>query len=484
MGLSEKWADFKDKFTILRTAPRELWVVYAINILEYIAYTFMQFSLMLWLTEDLSQSDESAAYTLMVWGMILSAMMTTAGMVTDGLGIKRSFWLGYAFCVFGRLAIAFDQDYLGAIIIGLGPIAVGMALMSPVVAAAIRRYTDKNQRSMAFSLFYVLMNVGYAIGGWGFDMIRELVKNWGGSVSFVGHTMTQFQFLFLLSGLITVVGLIVIQLFIRRGITVDEDTGEITAAKEAKKAENPARIFVEVVREKQFWLFILFLTFLIGVKSVFYHMHYSLPPFAERYIGEGAKFGTAWGVLNPLIIVLFVPFIGALTQKISSFKMIVIGSIISALSVFILCIPGEAFTFIANSWIGTGLAFLLSVDGALHPWYIPLILFTIIFTIGEGIWSPRLFEYTASIAPKGREGSYMSLSILPWFASKPLVAGLQAWLLPAYAPKEGPQDPFMFWGIIGLTAISSPVLILLFKGIIQRTSDGSSSDDSASAESA
>ncbi len=471
MGMRDKWKDFIEKFTILKSAPRELWVVYVINIIEYIAYTLMQFSLMLWLMKDLNQSDEHAAYVLMVWGMILSAMMVVAGMITDGLGIKRSFWLGYAFCVLGRLFIAFDMHYWAALIIGLGPIAVGMSLMSPVVAAAIRRYTDKNQRSMAFSMFYVLMNVGYAVGGWGFDVIRAMVKNWGGSVSMLGYAMTEFQFLFFLSGVLTVAGLLIIQFFLRRGVAVDEDSGEITTSVQATKTENPAKIFIEVVREKPFWLFILFLLFLVGVKSVFYHMHYTLPPFAERYIGEGAKFGTAWGFLNPFIIVVFVPFIGALTQKISSFKMIVLGSFISAFATFILCIPGEVFQPLADSWLGSVTATLLAVEGDLHPWYFPLILFTIVFTIGEGIWSPRLFEYTASIAPKGREGSYMSLSILPWFASKPVVAGLQAWILPAYAPEGGPFDPVMFWGVIGLTALSSPILVLLFKKWIQTSGE-------------
>jgi len=471
MSIQDKMRDFKEKFTVLKTAPRELWIVYLINIIEYVAYTLMQFSLMLWLVEDLSQTDGEAASILMVWGMVLSAMMIFAGMITDSLGIKMSFFLGYAVCLVGRYVLAFDMELYSAIIGGLGPIAIGMALMSPVVAAAIRRYTTLEQRSMAFSMFYVLMNVGYAIGGWAFDQIRAVV---GDSITVAGFAMTEFQFLFFISACLTVAGTIIIQAFMRKNVEVNENTGEIhtgSAIVNAPKKETPIDIFMSVVKEKQFWVFILFLAFLVGVKSVFYHMHYTLPPFAERFIGKGAKFGTAWGFLNPFVIIVFVPFIGALTQKASSFKMIVLGSLISAFSVFILCIPVEVFQPIADSSFGTTIASLLGETRALHPWYIPLIIFTIIFSIGEGIWSPRLFEYTASIAPKGREGSYMSLSILPWFASKPLVAALQAWILPAYAPKEGPIDPFMFWGIIGITALTSPILVVLFAKFIRSSSD-------------
>lgn len=496
MSLKDKVKSFADKFTVLRKSPRELGLVYLVNITEYIAYSFMQYSLMLWMLNDLKYSDESATYILMVWGMILSAITIFSGMITDGLGIKRSFLLGYLTCAIGRGFIAFTTNFWLSVVIGLGTIAVGMALMSPVVAAAIRRFTSREQRSMAFSMFYVLMNVGYAIGGWGWDMIREIVKNSGGTIAVGGFALTEFQFLFFISAAITVGGVVIIQLFIREGVEVDEETCALVPLSETKKeAENPIKILVEVVKEKQFWLFILFLSFLLGVKSVFYHMHYSLPPFADRYIGQGAKIGTAYGFLNPFIIVVFVPFIGAFTQKISSFKMIVLGSIISSFAVFILCIPSSAFAPIANGAVGKVIAQLLGVQGALHPWYIPLLIFVIIFTIGEGIWSPRLFEYTASIAPKGREGSYMSLSILPWFASKPLVALLQRWILPTYcpaptyetplgglsgfyaavtpdyAPIAGRIDPYMFWGIIGLTAISSPILILLFARIIRSTSE-------------
>ena len=469
MNIMDKLRDFKEKFTVLKTAPRELWIVYLINITEYVAYTLMQYSIMLWLSKDLGQSDGQAAGIFMAWGMVLSAMMIFAGMITDSLGIKLSFLIGYAVCMVGRFVMAFDPELYSVIIAGLGPVAIGMALMSPVVAAAIRRYTSLDQRSMAFSMFYVLMNVGYAIGARAWDEIRAMVD---GTIDVGGFAMTEFQFLFFISACITVAGTFIIQAFMRKNVEVDETSGVITvSSSSAGSHESPIKIFISVVREKQFWVFILFLAFLVGVKSVFYHMNSSLPLFAERFIGEKAKIGTAWGVVNPMVIVLFVPFIGALTQKISSFKMIVVGSFISALSVFILCIPPEVFQPVVDSFLGPWIASFLGETRALNPWYISLIIFTIIFTIGEGIWSPRLFEYTASIAPKGREGSYMSLSILPWFASKPLVGLLQAWILPAYAPEGGPYNPFMFWGIIGLTALSSPVLVVIFARFIRKYSD-------------
>jgi MFS family permease len=112
-----------------------------------------------------------------------------------------------------------------------------------------------------------------------------------------------------------------------------------------------------------------------------------------------------------------------------------------------------------------------------HPWYIPLILFVFVFTIGEGIWSPRVMEYTASIAPKHRVGSYMSLSVLPWFASKPLVAAIMAWILPSFSPAEGTIHPTSFWLVIAISALSTPVLIFFFQKMIRSTTENNLDED-------
>ena len=60
----------------------------------------------------------------------------------------------------------------------------------------------------------------------------------------------------------------------------------------------------------------------------------------------------------------------------------------------------------------------------------PLVMFIVILSIGEALWSPRLYEYTAMIAPKGREGTYMALASAPNFAAKLAVGGLSGTLYP------------------------------------------------------
>jgi len=102
--------------------------------------------------------------------------------------------------------------------------------------------------------------------------------------------------------------------------------------------------------------------------------------------------------------------------------------------------------------------------------YWPLIFFIAIFTIGEAIWSPRLMQFTAEIAPRGKEGTYIALSILPFFVAKFFVGPMSGLLVKIYTPldKAGNAlasypDHQMVWVWIGGMALLSPIGLLVFR---------------------
>lgn len=100
------------------------------------------------------------------------------------------------------------------------------------------------------------------------------------------------------------------------------------------------------------------------------------------------------------------------------------------------------------------------------------VFFVITLSIGEAIWSPRLYDYTTSIAPEGREGTYMALSSAPLFLAKLPVGFLSGLLLQRYCPEhleEGEvRHSKTMWMIIGLSTIVSPILTTLLCGDIFR----------------
>jgi len=54
---------FIGRFTVLRGAPRELWIVFAAKLLAFLAYGVMNSTLVLWLSSDLGYDDRHAGRT-------------------------------------------------------------------------------------------------------------------------------------------------------------------------------------------------------------------------------------------------------------------------------------------------------------------------------------------------------------------------------------------------------------------------------------
>jgi dipeptide/tripeptide permease len=332
------------------------------------------------------------------------------------------------------------------------------------------------------------MNVGFAIAGWLFDLLRRSLGEYGTLALPGGIEISTYRAILLTSFAITIPAIIFTWIFLREGVEMTEEGVKITPERPkyagvnvfvalyrmSKEAlQDTARIFVDVCKQSTFHRFLIFLTLIAFVRLVFYHMHFTFPKYGIRELGEGAPVGNLWGVLNPITIVILAPIVGALSHKVSSYKMISWGTSISALPVLLLAMPRQIFQPLADSWFGHLIGHTwLHVEGAIDPLYVSITLFVFIFSIGEAIWSPRLYEYTASIAPKGQAGSYMALSLLPYFLAKLIVGLMSGRLLEAYCPATGPRHSETLWLIIGAMAIVCPVGIITLRKYIRSREEG------------
>ncbi|MBN2799213.1 MAG: MFS transporter [Deltaproteobacteria bacterium] len=482
--------DTLEKFLVLRDAPRELWVIYAAKVMAIISYGLMSTTLTLWLSSDLGFSDAHAGDMYAVWSSIITLVTLLVGSLVDAVGIRRSFLAGFVLIVFSRFFLFDSTSVWIAIPFGLVITAVGEAFMVPVMSAGVKMFSNVRQRSTAFSLFYVLMNVGFLIAGWLFDVLRkELGETGTTAVPFFGDLST-YQVLLLLSFLSAIPGLLLTYFFLRDGVEMTEEGVTITAREKKygdatfvqatlwtmrDTLQDTVKTFVGVWKQPAFFRFLLFLTLLVFVKVVFYHMHATFPKYGIRELGAGAPVGQLWSVLNPAIIIVLVPIVGVLSSRVTSYAMIAVGTVIASSSVFFLAMPAAWFDglaqgtvghLIAHSWLG------LDPAVAVNPLYVSITLFVILFSIGEAIWSPRLYEYTASIAPEGQVGSYMALSLLPYFVAKFVVGIMSGRLLQAYCPAEGPRDSGTMWLIIALMAMIAPVGIIVLKKYIRSEEAG------------
>ncbi len=486
------WSYFKG----LRKSPRDMWFLFGYKFIEYSAYGAMNMAIILWLSKDCGLGDIVAGSYISAWSMMLSVMAMVAGALVDTIGIKRTLVISIVFLLISRFFMAFVTDPVLVFFLGFVPLAIGFAIVGPLVSVAIKRFTTKEGAALGFGLFYVVMNIAYAVGGWLFDWLREtfaerdtlgkiINENFG--TELMGMHFTTYQ-LFFVMGFIFTLGSLFIAIFIRDGVEMMDD-GEIVVHPKTEygsglesirnAAIETAKMIKSVITERYFWIFLGMLALTLFVRFIFFHFHYTFPKYGIRVLGEGAKIGSIYGVLNPVLIVFLVPLVAAFTKKISSYKMMIVGSVISAGSCFIATIPAESLAHLTDSvlgelifikWLGMADTMEALLQNPPVPEYWPLIFFITVFTVGEAIWSPRLMQFTAEIAPKGKEGTYIALSVLPFFFAKFVVGPMSGLLLDKYVPVDEAgkamapyADHHMVWIWIGGMAIFTPIGLLVFR---------------------
>lgn len=443
-------------FRSLRGVPREFWLALIIKMLEAYAYSSMALVFVLFLSKDLGMSDVNAGWAYGLWGMLIGVYAMVCGVLVDRIGVKLSLLAGTIFLLASRVLVTFSPSdtILFVAIFGLMPF--GNALGIPVLATGLKRYTTPKTRAFAFSLFYAMLNVGataaflfvdYARGQWG---ETGLVLNFG---AFGSAHLTVYRAIFFTSIIATLL-MMGVAVFVREiRVSPDGVVGRFFPERTLPDAvEAPALVralkslliwpksLLRVAKEGKFWRFLLFIFLLLGVRYLLTHLNATFPKYFVREFGQDAPYGTV-SAINSVMVIFLAPLLAPLVNRLGIFRSILVGSVISALAVFFLTVETT---------------------------YLTVVCFMVAFSIGESIWSPRVNEYAATIAPEGREGSYMSLATIPMFFAKMAVGGLSGWLLMNYCPENGPRNSQMMWFWIGLMALSSPILVYVFRRVIRK----------------
>ena len=131
-----------------------------------------------------------------------------------------------------------------------------------------------------------------------------------------------------------------------------------------------------------------------------------------RDLGKGAHFGYMMAG-HQLVLIIATPTLTFLLFYFTPYSLLLIGSLISTSSVLV-------FLFGSN--------------------YYTIAIFVMIISLGEAIYSPRLVDYTLSVAPKGKEAVYIGIANVPNFLSL-LITGISSGiLLYTVCPAEGEKD--------------------------------------------
>jgi len=475
---------FKE-FEVLRDCPRDFWVVQLVNLLDAVAYFAMLTVATLYLSETLGYSDARAAYIWTACMLVYTGVGFAAGFVGDSLGVKTTLHLSVVLLVFSRLAIGLTT-VKAVVIPALIVISVGSAIMTPILISATKRYTTAKSQTAGFNVLYFLMNVGAIGGNAMLDPLRHF--SWGNRSTF------------LLGSGCSILCWAAILLFMRKRIAAADRsspqagspppaakplaaeaavTGVGGAAEAAvldyaravaeppppkpEKWEAPWTIAFSVFGETAFWRFMLFLVILTGVRLVFEHQSQIYPKYYLRTMGAATPVGLL-NAINPFIICFGVIISTPIVAKYKLFNVMYVGIVCSALSMLFLAIDPR--------WFAGPLGLSLS-----QGYYVIILLQIGLFSVGEVIWSPRLYEYTAAIAPPGREASYMGLSSLPMFLARLAEGPLAAFVLTRYCPPDIPErlatvpysrSPQFMSLILAALALTTPILIVLLRPVLHK----------------
>jgi dipeptide/tripeptide permease len=410
VGLSERLRVLRTGFT------RTFWVANTLELFERFAFYGSKAVLAVYLAEKVGLG--TTGNSLMgLYGFAVFFLPIFAGPVVDRWGFKRSllacfslFCLGY-FLV-GLAGLSFGQGIVGTVgrmpwvVAVLLLTAIGGSLIKPCIVGTVARTTTKDTKSLGYSIYYTLVNIGGALGPLLALQVRE-----GLGIEYV-LVMSSATSLLLVFGTLV---------FFR------EPEGAPEGRTFGKVLADAALVFRNV-------RFVVFLVIFSGFWIMFWQVFLSLP-FYVRDILHFEKFEILETVDAISIIFLTVP-VAALMKKVPPILAMIAGFAVASVSWLVI-----AFS---QSWQGVVVAMFL-------------------FALGEATQAPRFYEYVADLAPKEQIGTFMGFAFLPVAIGYGVAGPLSGWLVAHYV--KGGANPAGMWIVLSAIGFGATILMLLYDRI-------------------
>src|SRR4029078_7801803 len=102
-----------------------------------------------------------------------------------------------------------------------------------------------------------------------------------------------------------------------------------SAATVRQSAIGTFHLFRRLIGQSAFARIIAFFLLIGFLKAIFLQMDYVFPKWGDRELGLNALVGKIANI-NAWLIILLVPFVGALTQRFAAYRMVIVGGVICA----------------------------------------------------------------------------------------------------------------------------------------------------------
>jgi dipeptide/tripeptide permease len=401
---------------------RPFWVANVSELFERLSYYAAFASLARYLHEALNFPTERAADLTGLFGGLVWFLAIFGGAIADRLGFRRALSLAYlilatAYFLLGSIAAPWLAVVRNAMPLGWFVLfilmlpALGVALVKPCVVGTTARASKENVRSIGYSIYYTLVNIGGALG--------PIVASW------VHQTLSVENVFRVAAASVFLMFFLVLVLF-----KEPRQSGEKSVSTIGETLVN----FGKVLANPKFMLFLLIFS---GYWIVYWQEFITLPLYVHDYIDPRANTEKMLAT-GPIIVIALTVAVSVLTKRMSAFRGVLLGTLVSMV----------AFAVIA-----------------VHPTVAAAYLALAVVAFGELTQQPRYYDYISRLAPSGQQGTYMGFAFLP-LGIGAFVAGRVGGQLLRYFG-EVQHRPARFWWAITAIGVATTLLLWIYDLVVQ-----------------
>lgn len=414
---------FRERLEEIRTGfTAPFWVANITQLFERLAYYGATAVLAIYLSEQLHFSKELTGWMMGIFGFVVWFLPVLGGTLADRFGFRRALLFAYLVMTIGyfllgsvsapwiqaaRHALTDKWLVLGVLMIP----ALGAAVVKPCVAGTTARASAESVRSIGYSIYYTLVNVGGTLG----PVMAWLVR-----------TRLGMENVFRVSALSMFLMFCVTLIFFREPV----QSGEQKVASVAAAIKN---MFVVLGNLR----FVLFLLIFSSFFVVFWQEFISAPLFLRGYVDPNANADLLLSI-DGLTVICFQILVSYLTRKIPAFSAMTLGLLIMSLSWLIL---------------------------AFHPTTVGFIVTLVVLAFGEITQSARYYEYVSRLAPPGQEGLYMGYAFVPIAIGYFIAGPLGGYLLHYFG--DVLHRPQQMWWVVTGVGIAGAVLMVVYDRVFK-----------------
>ena len=416
MTFSQRLREIRDGF------EGPFWVANLSELFERLSYYAAFASLARYLHETLNFPTERAADLTGLFGGLVWFLAIFGGAIADRLGFRRALSFAYlllagSYFLLGSLGAPWLAPIRNAIpLIALVTVvlmlpAFGIALVKPCVVGTTARASRENVRSIGYSIYYTLVNIGGALG--------PFVASWV-------HKNMSVENVFRVAAVSVFLMFFAVLLFFKEPQRSNE--------KQTASLAETLRNFGKVLVNPKFMLFLLLFS---GYWIVYWQEFITLPIYVHDYISSTADTEKML-VTGPLLVIALTVAVSVLTQKIPAFRAVVLGTLISMV----------AFAIVA-------------LDSSVIAAYATLV----VVALGELTQQPRYYDYISRLAPAGQQGTYMGFAFLPLGIGSFVAGRIGGKLLHHFG--EVQHQPQRFWWAITAIGLATTLLLWIYDRVVK-----------------